>query len=321
MGASSDVMLHDRPIVVAGEALMDLVLDTGGGLVGHPGGGPYNVARTVGRLEQPVLYLGRLSTDGFGARLRRELEADSVGVETVVATDAPTTLAVAELNESGGAEYRFYADSTSAPGLVPEEASAVLPPGIGTFCVGTLGLVFEPIATTLEAIVARLDRDALIALDPNARPTTIHDPAAYRGRLDRLLRRTDVVKASDDDLAWLRPGAAPVDAARALLTPNAAVALVTLGAQGALVVTPEDVVEVEAPRVEVVDTIGAGDAFMGAFLAQWRSRGLGRAELTRTGEVVEATRFACRVAAITCSRAGADPPRRSEMGCPAQAPG
>jgi fructokinase len=305
--------MNDRPIVVAGEALVDLVLDTGGGLVGHPGGGPYNVARTVGRLEEPVLYLGRLSTDGFGARLRRELEADSVGVETVVATDAPTTLAVAELNEAGGAEYRFYADSTSAPGLVIEEASAVLPPRIGTFCVGTLGLVFEPVATTLEAIVTRLDRDTLIALDPNCRPTTIRDPAAYRGRLDRLLRRTDVVKASEHDLAWLRPGAAPVDAARALLTPHAAVALVTLGGRGALVVTPADVVEVEAPRVEVVDTIGAGDAFMGAFLAHWHSRGLGSADLTGLDQVVDAARFACRVAAITCSRAGADPPRRPEM--------
>jgi fructokinase len=306
-------MLNDRPIVGAGEALIDLVLDAGGGLVGHPGGGPYNVARTVGRLGQPVLYLGRLSIDGFGARLRRELEADSVGVDAVVATDDPTTLAVAELNESGGAEYRFYAESTSVPGLVLEEASAVLPARIGMFCAGALGLIFEPIATTLETIVTRLDRDTLIALDPNCRPATIRNPAAYRGRLDRLLRTTDVVKASDDDLAWLRPGASPVEAARALLSGNASVALVTLGRRGALVVTPEDVVEVQAPRVQVVDTIGAGDAFMGAFLAHWHLHGLGRADLSRTDEVAEATRFACRVAAITCSRAGADPPRRSEL--------
>jgi fructokinase len=303
----------DSPVVVAGEALMDLVLDTGGGLVGHPGGGPYNVARTIGRLEQPVTYLGRISTDGFGARLRRELEADGVGTGTVVPTDAPTTLAVAELNESGGAEYRFYADSTSAPGLVLEAATSVLPHRVGTFCVGTLGLVFEPLATTLEALVGRMDDNTLVALDPNCRPTTIRDPAAYRGRLDRLLRRADVVKASDDDLAWLHPDASPVDAARALLRRNDAVALVTLGGQGALVVTPADVFEVEAPPVDVVDTIGAGDSFMGAFLARWRSRGFGRAELTRSGEVQEAARFACRLAAITCSRAGAIPPRRSEI--------
>jgi fructokinase len=221
---------------------------------------------------------------------------------------------VAELDESGGAEYRFYADSTSAPGLVVNEATSVLPPRIGTFYLGTLGLVFEPMATTLESLVGELDHDTLVALDPNCRPTTIHDPSAYRGRLDRLLRRTDVIKASEDDLAWLRPGAHPVDAARALLTPNAVVALVTLGGRGALVVTHEDVVEVEATPVDVVDTIGAGDAFMGAFLAHWRARGLGRADLTRPGEVVDAVRFACHVAAITCSRAGADPPRRAEIG-------
>jgi fructokinase len=303
----------DRPIVVAGEALIDLVLAPDGGLVGHPGGGPYNVARTIGRLGQPAAYLGRLSTDGFGARLRRELEADGVGVETVVATDDPTTLAVAELGESGGAEYRFYSDATSVPGLALGAATAVLPPRIGMFCAGALGLVFEPIATTLEALVGRLDRDTLIALDPNCRPTTIRDPAAYRGRLDRLLRRAHVVKVSADDLAWLHPGASPVEAARALLPPNNAVGLVTLGGEGALVVTPEDVVEVDAPRVEVVDTIGAGDAFMGAFLAHWRSRGLGTADLARTHQVLEAARFACRAAAITCSRAGANPPRRSEI--------
>ena len=303
----------DAPIVVAGEALIDLVLAPDGGLVGHPGGGPYNVARTVGRLEQPVTYLGRISTDGFGSLLRRQLEADGVGVETVVATDAPTTLAVAELNESGGAEYRFYADATSAPGLVLEAATSVLPPRIGTFCVGALGFVFEPMATTLEAIVGRLHEDTLIALDPNCRPTTIRDPAAYRGRLDRLLRRAHVVKASADDLAWLHPGVSPVDAARALLRLDDAVGLVTLGGQGALVVTPADVAEVEAPPVDVVDTIGAGDSFMGAFLAHWRSRGLGKADLAPPTEVVEAARFACRVAANTCSRAGAEPPRRSEI--------
>jgi fructokinase len=301
------------PIVVAGEALMDLVLHSDGSLMGHPGGGPYNVARTVGRLEQPVLFLGRISTDGFGVRLRRELEADAVGTETVVATDAPTTLAVAELDETGGAEYRFYADSTSAPGLQAEDAASVLPPRVGSFYLGTLGLVFEPMATTLEAIVRDLPDDTLIALDPNCRPTTIDDPATYRGKLDSLLRRTDVIKASEDDLAWLRPGTAAVDAARALLSPNAAVALVTLGERGALVVTPEEVVEIAAPRVEVVDTIGAGDAFMGAFLAYWRARDFGRADLTRSGDVGEAARFACRVAAITCSRAGADPPRRSDL--------
>ena len=302
-------------IVVAGEALFDVVAASDGGLVGHPGGGPYNVARTVGRLEQEVAYLGCISSDGFGARLRRELEADGVGTETVVATDAPTTLALVELDASGGATYRFYAAGTSAPGLTLEAATAVLPERLEMLYLGTLGLVFEPIATTLEQLAARVGDDTLVALDPNCRPAAIDNPAAYRERLGRILRRADVLKVSDDDLDWLVPGRPPADAAGELLRQDGAPALVTLGRAGALVVGAEQVTAVEAPVVDVVDTIGAGDGFMGAFLAHWRSRGLGRADLARHEQLVEATRFACRVAAITCSRPGADPPRRAELDC------
>ncbi len=304
---------EDHVVVVTGEALVDLVLSSDGSISGHPGGGPYNVARTVGRLGQPVVYLGRLSTDGFGARLRSELAADGVGMEAVVATDAPTTLALAELDDAGVARYRFYEAGTSAPGLTLEAAVEALPDVVATFYVGTLGLVLEPMASTVEALAGRLNDTTLMAIDPNCRPTTIDDPAAYRGRLARLLVRSDIVKVSEEDLAWLDPGAEPVAAARALLVGEHAVALVTLGGEGALVVTAGDVIEVKAPRVDVVDTIGAGDAFMGAFLAHWRGRGLGRHDLARVYAVADAATFACRVAAVTCSRAGADPPRLDEL--------
>ena len=300
-------------IVVAGEALVDVVVDRDGGLVAHPGGGPYNVARTIGRLEQAATYLGRISTDRFGARLRHELESAGVGTETVVATDAATTLALAELDASGTPAFRFYSAATSAPGLAIEAAEAVLPPHIATFFLGSLGLVFEPMATTLERLLSRLDEDTLVVLDPNCRPAAIDDRAGYRRRLERVLRRADVLKASGDDLAWLNPGTPPPDAARALLSREGAVALVTLGADGALVMSGDHVAEVEAPTVEVVDTIGAGDAFTGAFLADWSSRGLGKPDLGRRDELIQAVRFACRVAAITCARAGADPPWRAEL--------
>ena len=303
----------DAAVVVTGEALIDLVLARDGSLDGHPGGGPYNVARTIGRLEQPVSYLGRLSTDGFGRRLRHELEADGVRLESVIETDAPTTLAVAELDAAGAARYRFYDAGTSAPGLSLAAASAALPERVGMFYLGTLGLVFEPMASTLEALVGAIGDDTLVALDPNCRPSMLGDPAAFRGRLARLLARTDVMKASADDLAWIDPGSDPITGARALLGHDRAVALVTLGADGALVVTAEAAVEVPSPKVEVVDTIGAGDAFMGAFLARWRARGLGRSDLHRIDEVEQATAFACRVAAYTCSRPGADPPHLRDL--------
>jgi len=303
----------DGRVVVTGEALIDLVLARDGSLDGHPGGGPYNVARTIGRLEQPVAYLGRVSSDGFGRRLLDELEGDGVSLESVVATDAPTTLALAELDAAGAARYQFYESGTSAPGLTLEAASAAFPGHVDTFYVGTLGLVFEPLATTLEALVGRVGDETLVALDPNCRPTMIDDAAAFRGRLSRLLARTDVLKASEEDLAWIDPDAEPVAAARTLLAGEDSVALVTLGGEGALVVTAEETLAVPAPKVDVVDTIGAGDAFMGAFLARWRARGLGRSDLRRLDELEEAAAFACRAAAITCSRAGADPPRLAEL--------
>ena len=302
----------DAPVVVTGEALIDLVLAPDGGLAGHPGGGPYNVARAIGRLEQPVAYLGRISSDGFGARLLRELAADGVHLDCVVATDEPTTLALAEVGEDGGARYRFYADGTSAPGLTLEAAAAALPARPGAFYLGTLGLVLEPIASTLEALLERVG-EALVALDPNCRPSAIPDPAAFRGRLGRLLRRADVVKVSEEDLAWLDPGTEPVAAARALLAREPAVALLTRGGEGAVVVTAHEARAVTAPEVAVVDTIGAGDAFMGGFLARWRAQGRGRAELADLDAVQDAAAFACRVAAIACSRAGADPPRLGEL--------
>lgn len=304
--------MTDRVIVVAGEALVDLVLGDTGELTSHPGGGPFNAARAIGRLEQPVAYLGPISTDRFGARLRRELAADGVRLDSVVETADPTTLALAEVDAGGSASYRFYVEGTSAPGLSLRDAERALP-GMGVLYLGTLGLVFEPMATTLEQLVGRVSEQTLVALDPNCRPSAIPDPAGYRERLARMLARTDVVKASEEDLAWLEPERAPIDAARALLRWGPGVALVTRGAAGAFVVTPTDAVDVTAPPVTVVDTIGAGDAFGGGFLAWWRGQDLGRADLGQLDAVIEATQFACRVAAITCERPGAEPPRLAEL--------
>jgi fructokinase len=303
----------DGAVVIGGEALVDLVLARDGSLEAHPGGGPYNVARTIGRLGQRVSFLGSLSSDGFGARLRTELAADGVDLGGVVATDAPTTLAVAELDDAGAAEYHFYEAGTSAPGLALAAAEAALPRRVAVYYLGTLGLVFEPLATTLETLATRMSDDALVALDPNCRPSLIDDPAAFRARLTRLVARADVIKASKEDLDWIDPGSDPVMAARRLLVRSGGVALVTLGGDGALVVDAEHALEVESPQVDVVDTIGAGDAFMGAFLATWRAEGLGRGDLRRLDEVARAAAFACRVAALTCARAGADPPRRDEL--------
>ena len=299
-------------IVVGGEALVDLVVGGGDELAGHLGGGPFNCARTLGRLEQPVAYLGRISSDRFGARLREQLRADGVRLDAVVDTDDPTTLALAELDEDGAATYRFYFHGTSVPGLTPEAALSVLPERVDMVHVGTLGLVFEPVADALEAVVAQA-ADALVMVDLNIRPTVVDDEAGYRARLARLIPRCHVVKASDDDLAWLDPDHGEVDAARSLLAAGPAVVLLTRGGDGVTVVTRDGETDVPALAVEVVDTIGAGDAFGGGFLAWWRRAGLRAGDLGRTDAVLEATRYAALVAGRTVERAGASPPRLSDL--------
>ena len=300
-------------IVVGGEALYDLVAHEDETIAAHPGGGPFNTARTIGRLEQPVAFLGRLSTDRFGATHERMLADDGVSLAAATHSDDPTTLALAELDANGHARYRFYAAGTAAPGLSPADALAALPHPLDVLHVGTLGLVFEPIASALEAVVEEVQESALVALDPNCRPAAIDDGAGYRARLGRILRRTDVLKLSEEDLAWLDRGREPLEAARAMLDAGPAAVLLTRGSEGAVVISPAAETAVAAPVVDVVDTIGAGDAFGGGFLAWWRGRGLGRNDLGDHDLVVEGARFAARVAAITCARAGASPPRLDEL--------
>ncbi len=300
-------------ILVGGEALFDLVYDGDEELNGHPGGAAFTTARTIGRLGQPVAYLGRLSTDRFGIRLEQMLAADGVRLDAVVHTDDPTTLAMAELDETGSARYRFYERATSAPGLTPEAALAALPPAVGILHVGTLGLTLEPMASALEAVVRELGGAALVMVDPNVRPWVIADAGAYRGRLARVLERSDVVKVSEEDLAWLEPERSAADAARVLLEGGPRVVLLTRGPDGVQVVTAAGDVQVPAPEVEVVDTIGAGDAFGGGFLARWRALGLGREQLDDQAAVVDAAAFGAMVAARTVARAGASPPYLHEI--------
>ncbi len=297
-----------NPILVAGEALYDIVAAADGRLVGHPGGGPFNTARTIGRLRQPVAFLGRLSTDGLGALLEGILADDGVDRRCVVHTDQPTTLALAYLDSDRGATYHFYHAGTSVPGLTTEAAVGALPDAVAALHVGTLGLMLEPVATALEAVVETLADRTLIAVDPNCRPGLIDDPDVYRARLGRVLRRSHVVKVSADDLAWLDPGTPSLAAARALLDLGPTVVLLTCGADGAVAVSRRGEISVAAPAIQLADTIGAGDAFTGAFLAWWRSRGLDREALGDDDLVVRATEFAVLVAALTCERPGASPP-------------
>jgi fructokinase len=303
-------------IVVAGEALVDLIVHPDGRLAAIPGGGPFNTARTIGRLGVDVAFLGRLSTDRFGGILSAALARDRVDLRWATLTELPTTLAVAELDTAGAASYRFHLAETSAPGLTLEDTLASLRHVPHAIHVGTLGLVVDPMASALAAGVGRTDRSTLVMVDPNCRPSVIPDGDAYLARLRGILARADVVKVSADDLSYIAPEAPPIEAARAVLANGAGAVLLTDGAHPVRVMTRDLAFEVPVPRTEVVDTVGSGDAFGGAFLARWIERGWGRAELADATALREAVTLAVEVAVVTCRRAGADPPHRAEVGWP-----
>lgn len=300
-------------IVVAGDALVDLLLASDGRLVPVPGGGSYNVTRAIGRLGVAVSFLGCLSTDAFGRSMAAALEADGVDTSLVRRTDRPTTLALAEVDEHGAASYRFYAEGTSTPDLPPGDVPP-LPPGIVAAEVGSLGLVLEPLAATLLDWALALPGDVLLLVDPNCRPGVIPDAGAYRARMARLFARADVVKASTEDLAFLAPGTEPLDAARGIVARGPRAVLVTDGARSVSVLAGGAEHPLAVPPTAVVDTVGAGDTFGGAFLGHLVTSGVRRADLPAADALLRAAAFAVRAAGAVCGRAGADPPRLAELG-------
>lgn len=300
-------------IVVGGESLMDLLVYPDGRLAAISGGGPFNTARTIGRLGGSAAYLGRISTDRFGRGLLARLTLDGVDCRFVQTTDAPTTLAVAELDDSGGATYHFYLEGTAAPGLSDARGANLLPAEAQAIHVGTLGLVLEPMGTTLEALVLGVAEDVVMMLDPNCRPSATRDPSALRARVRRLAARADVIKVSREDLAFLFPGVAIAAAVAGLLELGPSALLVTDGGRAVQVVVKGSTRELPVPSITVVDTVGAGDAFGGAFLTWWIGRGLGRPDLVNQDWLRPATEFAILVASETCRRAGAEPPTAAEL--------
>ena len=255
-------------IAVTGEALIDLVADQDGRMAARPGGGPFNTARAIGRLGLALAFLGRLSADRFGRQLQASLDADGVTLAVPGLTDAPTTLAVVDVDHAGSPQYHFYLDGTSAAALEYPALAAALPGGLTALYAGGLGLAMEPIATSIDRVVGDdLPAGTLLMIDPNCRPEAIGDRRAYLDRLSRILRRADVVKISSEDLAYLAPDVPAAAAAAALLGRGPALVLMTDGPRPARALLRDGELTAEVPEVQVVDTVGAGDAFGGAFLA------------------------------------------------------
>lgn len=308
-------------IVIAGEALIDLIPAATGELSVNPGGGPFNTARWLGALGHPVGFLGAIAADPLGRRLREALADSGVSLDLLVDTPLPTTLALAQLDHAGVAEYSFYADATSIRGLTVEAVRAGMPAEFAALQVGGVALALAPSATALErAVEIARGRGALVLVDPNIRPGLIPDREEYMRRFEHVLDHTHVLKLSVEDLAWLAPGVEPSEAALRLLEAGPAVVLLTEGAAGATVYTADGFVPVAAEAVTVADTIGAGDAFNAGFLAHLLRHGHGDpagllvekatvegANSTRPA-VLAATRYAVEIAGIACTQSGAAPP-------------
>ncbi|WP_420452944.1 PfkB family carbohydrate kinase [Ilumatobacter sp.] len=304
-------------IVVVGEALVDLVIPPAGAVEAVIGGAPYNTARAAARLGAPVRFVGGLSHDRFGARLTDALVDDGVDVGFAVRSELPTTLAAAEIDDRGSATYRFYFAGTAAPVVTPGAITAALV-GDGAapadiVLTGALALVLDPMRRSVVDAVDELDPATALVLDVNCRPAVVDDRDDYLRGVAAVVRRADVVKVSDEDLAFLDPGAEPLDAARRLIDGGAGAVVVTAGASGTTVVGADAAVVVDVAPVDgIVDTIGAGDTFGAGLVAWWVASGLGRGDVTldALGGAVAAGHAA---AAVVVSRRGADPPRIDDL--------
>ncbi|GAB7034216.1 carbohydrate kinase [Streptomyces sp. NPDC021749] len=325
-------------IVVAGEALIDLVPRSQGpsldgqlpALLPRRGGGPYNTAVALGRLGSPTAFCSRVSTDSFGEALLNGLRSGGVDTSLVQRGCEPTTLAVADISPDGSAGYGFYADGTADRlfTLPPE-----LPPTARALSLGTCSLVLEPGASAYESLLRReAARGVFTALDPNVRPGLIPDPDAYRARFRSWLPHVALLKLSEEDALWLAGAgtggdaagagtgggrSAVLAAAREWLAAGPAAIVLTHGGAGLTVLTRGGgELTVPGERVTVVDTIGAGDTVNAALLHRLDAHdALSYAALTALGDTdwEDILRFAARAAAITCSRAGAEPPYATEL--------
>ncbi|MFD5278360.1 carbohydrate kinase [Pseudarthrobacter sp. NPDC058362] len=305
-------------LTVIGEGLVDVV-QRASGIEAHVGGSPLNVAVGLARLDHPVQFIGRYGRDAYGDSVAAHLRSSSVMLP-MGADDLPTSVATALIDDDGAATYTF--DLTwELPGL-PERLAFMLQ-GTTLLHTGSIATMLAPGAKEVLAAVEFAHPHATISFDPNCRPSIITDVDYARRQAEKFVTLADVVKASDEDLEWLYPGQDPLESARRWLklggSEGPAMVVVTRGSAGPWGITAAGEAHAAAPRVQVADTVGAGDSFMAALLSGLVDRGLDGAqnrkdlrELPAEG-LGELLAHAAKAAAVTVSRPGANPPTRAEM--------
>ncbi len=304
-------------ILCCGEALIDMIprpiADGKTAFVPHPGGAVFNTAIALGRLGASAGFYCGLSDDLFGRMLVRALEEAAVDTTLCPRPAAPTTLAFVELTD-GQAKYAFYDENTALRSLTPT-ALPPLPDRVNALFFGGISLVAEPCGSAYEALMTR-SVDQVTMLDPNIRPGFITHEHAYRARIERMIALADIVKLSDEDLHWLCGSGDSDRLAQGLMAQGPTIVVITQGAKGATAWCREETVHVPGRAVQVVDTVGAGDTFNAGFLAALNGAGvLNRSALREisTGTLRHALELGTRAAAVTVSRAGANPPWRHEL--------
>lgn len=307
-------------ILVCGEALIDLFIGapTVNGLAAEAvaGGSPFNVAVGIGRLGRPAAFLSTLSEDPFGDFLAARLAEAGVAPTYLHRCPNRTTLSVVATNAAGEPQYSFYAPDSADRALTIEDLPEQLPPTVNAIAAGSYALGVEPIADTIETLLLRESGSRVISLDPNVRPRVVGDLTTFRHRFERLLATATIVKASLEDVELLYPETDPLIVARGWLERGPGLVIVTRGHEGPIAVSKNMSVERPAPRIDIVDTVGAGDTFHAALLSWLDAQSLLSperiADLTAE-DVRTALNFAAAAAAIVCTRRGADPPTWKEV--------
>ena len=307
----------DGFLTVIGESLVDIISDPRGpaGIQAHPGGSPLNVAVGAARLDLQTNLVTHYGVDPHGLMLEEHLQAN--GVQVINGGTTPTSTALATLGSDGAAEYTFSItwaiNGASLPALAAIKGSTHVH-------TGSIATVLPPGEQATFVLVEAAREHATISYDPNCRPAISPDAAAARRQAEAFVAASDIVKASDEDLSWLYPDRTPEESLQAWLELGPAVAALTRGAAGPVILSGTARVEMSAEAITVADTVGAGDSFMAGLisgLAQLEALGAeGRQQLQNLtlDQLHALASYANRAAAITCSRKGANPPRWAELG-------
>jgi fructokinase len=307
-------------ILCCGEALIDMIpTPTQSGLEGfvpHSGGAIFNTAIGLGRLGVQTGMLSGVSDDLFGQQLVTSLKASHVDTSLLIRSERPSTLAFVQLTD-GQATYTFF-DENSAGGMITGRELPDIPPDVTALYFGGISLCAEPAADTYLGLAEKVNVDRVIMLDPNIRPSFINNIETYRARLEKFISLADIVKVSDEDLNWILPGSQSfAEKLDLVLKAGPSIVILTRGRNGASAIFRDgSEISVAAANVDVVDTVGAGDSFNSGMLAKLAEMG----QLTKDAlislepeQFYTALRFAAKVAAVTVSRSGANPPWAHEL--------